>query len=780
MTKPLIIVESPTKAKAIKKYMGGAYQVKASVGHIKDLPVSKLGVDIEKNFEPTYQIIKGKKKVVDELVDAASKSGTVYIATDPDREGEAIAWHLAEEIASGGECEEAPHPKAKKGSAKKSAPKATAKPKAKTKGTKICRVLFHEITPKAVKEAIDHPVQIDKKLFEAQQARRILDRLVGYKISPILWKKVQRGLSAGRVQSVAVRIICEREAAIKAFVPQEYWSVIAALEGSTPPKFDAKLASKAGKKIEIGNKGQADSIVSDLKKADYTLSKITRQERKRNAVPPFTTSKLQQEAARKLGFSAKKTMTLAQQLYEGIDLGDGMVGLITYMRTDSVRLSDQAIADARAYVTAKFGAEYLPESPNVFKNKRGAQDAHEAIRPTSTQYAPDEVKSFLDKDQNRLYELIWKRFIASQMKPAVYDQTAFDITAGDYVLRATGQVMKFAGFMSVYLEGVDEKEEKDEEENPTLPELKEGEKLRLHGITPNQHFTQPPPRFTEASLVKELEEQGIGRPSTYASIMSNIQDKNYVEKLQGRFFPTRLGGVVNDLLVENFPDVLDIKFTAQMEEELDDVEEGRRTWTSALDDFYGPFSKTLKKAEKQMENLKAQAISTDIKCETCGQPMVIKWGRHGEFLACSAYPACKTTREIVRDEAGKVSAKEQVKIEEKCEKCGAQMILKRGRFGQFLACSKYPDCKSTKAIGIGVKCPDCGADVVSRRGRQGRSFYGCSKYPACKFVSWDKPMNEECPNCHGKFLVEKYSKAEGPSIACPNKECGYKRPKGNA
>lgn len=765
MTKSLIIVESPTKAKAIKKYMGSAFTVKASVGHVKDLPVSKLGVDVEKNFEPTYQIIKGKKKIVDEIVAAAALASNVYLATDPDREGEAIAWHLAEEIRG----HKPEVKKGKKGAGKKQKAKKAA-------GPRVQRVLFHEITPKSVKEAIAKPVELDKNLFDAQQARRILDRLVGYKISPILWDKVQRGLSAGRVQSVAVRIICEREAEIKAFVAQEYWSVVASLEGGTPPPFEAKLIEAAGKKVEIKNKGEADKIVTELGKSTFTLSKITRQERRRHPVPPFTTSKLQQEAARKLGFTTKRTMMLAQQLYEGIELGDGgIVGLITYMRTDSVRVSESAIAEARAHIAEKYGAETLPEGPNYYRNKRGAQDAHEAVRPTSLEYTPEYVKGFLDKDQARLYELIWKRFLASQMNSAVYDQTIFNIAAGSYLLRATGQVMKFAGFMSVYLEGVDVEGERDEEENPTLPELTEGEKLKLHELKPNQHFTQPPPRFTEASLVKELEEQGIGRPSTYSSIMSTIQEKNYAKKEQGKFFPTQLGGIVNDLLVQNFPEILDVKFTAQMEEELDDVEEGKRKWTSALEDFYGPFAKTLARAGRQMKNLKKQAIETDVICEKCGQKMVIKWGRHGEFLACSKYPDCKSTREFVRDDDGNIKLKEKETTTEICEKCGAPMLIKRGRFGKFLACSGYPECKTTKSIGVGVKCPDCGGEVVTRRGKGGRSFYGCGNYPNCKFVSWDKPVPEACPKCGNPYLVEKYSKKDGASVGCPKKECGFKK-----
>ena len=764
MTKSLIIVESPTKAKAIKKYMGSAFVVKASVGHIKDLPRSKLGVDVENDFEPTYQTIKGKKKVVDEIVNAAKSCDKVYLATDPDREGEAIAWHIAEEIR--GISKTKPKPKSSK--TKKDAGKKI----------EVSRVLLHEITPKAVKAAIAAPAKLDSNLYESQQARRILDRLVGYKISPILWKKVGRGLSAGRVQSVAVRIICEREQEIKNFKAEEYWSILVNLEGSKAPAFESKLNKIEDKKPEIGSKADADSILKDLKGTKYTLDKITRQERKRHPVPPFTTSKLQQEAARKLGFSAKKTMMLAQQLYEGVDLGDGIVGLITYMRTDSVRVSEDALNEVRKYIEERFGKESLPEKPNVYKNKKGAQDAHEAIRSTAVENSPDSVKNFLSKDQLRLYDLIWKRFIASQMTSAVYDQTIFDITTASqkkYQFRSTGQVMKFAGFMSVYMEGVDEEAEKDEEENPTLPLLNEGEDLKLHKIIPNQHFTQPPPRFTDASLVKELEEKGIGRPSTYASILSVIQDKHYVNKELKRYFPTRLGEIVNDLLVENFPDILDVKFTAQMEEELDDVEEGKLKWVDALRDFYKPFSKTLKKAEKEMTNLKAQATPTDVTCEKCGKPMVVKWGRHGEFLACSAYPDCKSTREFVRDDSDNIKIKVAEETDEKCEKCGADMVVKRGRFGKFLACSKYPECKTTKAIGIGVKCPECGCDLVSRRSRKGRNFYGCSGYPKCNFATWSKPVAEECPNCKNPYLEEKYSKESGVQIVCPKKECGFKK-----
>lgn len=745
MVQSLVIVESPAKARTIKKYLGRGYQVMASIGHVKDLPEKELGVDIEKNFTPNYVVIRGKQKVLKKIVDTAKKVDEVYLAPDPDREGEAIAWHIGEEITKA------------------------------AKKTKIHRILVNEITEKAIKDAIAHPATLDKNLFDAQQARRILDRLVGYKISPILWKKVRRGLSAGRVQSVAVRIICEREAAIAAFVPKEYWSVVAHLEGKKPPPFEAKLVKIKGENADIPNEKNAKNIVAALEKLPFILEKITKSERKRNPTPPFITSKLQQEAARKLGFTAKKTMALAQQLYEGVELGDaGLVGLITYMRTDSPRVSDTAIDTVRAYIAERYGPASLPPEPNRYKSKRGAQEAHEAVRPTSLSYPPEVVEPYLEKDALRLYDLIWKRFIASQMNPAIFDQTAFDVSAGSYLLRATGQIMRFPGFMAVYMEGVDEEQAKDEEENPTLPELSEGETLKLLGLAPNQHFTQPPPRFSEASLVKELEELGIGRPSTYAAILSTIQEKDYASKVEGRFRPTELGKLVNELLVQSFPDILDVKFTAQMEEELDDVEEGKRSWTSTLDDFYGPFKKTLETAAKQMRDVKKQQVVTEYRCENCGSPMVIKWGRHGEFLACSRYPECKTTREFKRTEEGGIKLAEQRTTEEKCEVCGSPMVVRRGRFGEFLACSRYPECKTTKSISLGVKCPECGGDLVARRSRKGKTFYSCSNYPKCKFALWNKPLPGPCPKCGHPILIEKYVKKTGENlIACPQKECGY-------
>jgi len=749
MGQSLVIVESPAKARTIKKYLGRSYQVLASVGHVKDLPEKELGVDIKNNFAPTYVVIRGKQKILKKIIDEASKVDDVYLAPDPDREGEAIAWHIGDEISK------------------------------KAKKTKVHRILFNEITEKAIKEAIVHPQLLDQKLFEAQQARRILDRLVGYQISPILWKKVRRGLSAGRVQSVAVRIVCEREAEINAFVSKEYWSIVAHLEGKNPPPFEAKLVKIKGENVEISNETTAKGILDELEKQPFVLQKITKSERKRNPTPPFITSKLQQEAARKLGFTAKKTMALAQHLYEGVEIGEaGLVGLITYMRTDSPRVSDSAIEAVRAYISERYGSPSLPSEPVRYKSKRGAQEAHEAIRPTSLSYPPEIVEPYLERDALRLYDLIWKRFVASQMNPAIFDQTAFDINAGPYMLRATGQIMRSPGFMAVYMEGVDEEQAKDEEENPTLPELSEGEKLRLLSLDPNQHFTQPPPRFTEASLVKALEELGIGRPSTYAAILSTIQDKDYVKKIEGRFWPTELGKLVNELLVGSFPAIIDVKFTAQMEEELDDVEEGKRTWIATLNDFYGPFEKSLKEAAKKMRDVKKQQVVTEYKCENCGSPMVIKWGRHGEFLACSRYPECKTTREFKRTEEGEIKLTEQKTTEEKCENCGSPMVVRRGRFGEFLACSRYPECKTTKSIGLGIKCPDCGGELVARRSRKGKTFYSCSNYPKCKFALWNKPYPGPCPKCGFAILTEKYVKKTGENlVACPQKECGYSAPK---
>jgi DNA topoisomerase-1 len=752
----LVVVESPTKAKTIKKYLGAGYVVKASVGHVMDLPKSKIGVDVENGFEPVYEVIESKKKVVAELKAAAKGAERILLATDPDREGEAIAWHVYEQL-------------------KKSKVPAS-------------RILFNEITKKAIQEAIQKPLQLNRDLYDAQQARRVLDRLVGYQISPILWKKVRRGLSAGRVQSVAVRLVVEREEEISKFVPVEYWSIEADLKAALPPQFRSKLIKVDGEKIELGSAEITTPLVEEVRKQSFVVADVIRKERRRNAPPPFITSKLQQDAANRLGFTAKKTMTLSQRLYEGVELGeDGQTALITYMRTDSVRLSPDAVIGAREYVTGRWGKDYLPAEPVQFKTKKSAQDAHEAIRPTSLEYPPEKVQPFLEKDMYRLYELIWNRFIACQMVPAVFDQTTADISAGRATFRATGQILKFPGYLAVYGQEAEqpqeeagaEKMEGDDEEkgdvSRQLPPLAAGDKLQLVEIIPEQHFTQPPPRFTEASLVKELEEKGIGRPSTYAAILSTIQDKEYVEKKERGFFPTELGKIVTELLLQSFPSVMDVEFTAKMEEELDDVEEGKIVWQKVLGEFYGPFKKTLATAEAQMRDVKREEKPTDLVCEKCGSPMVIKWGRMGRFLACSGYPDCKNTKDFI-EEDGKIKVVEDIPTEEVCPTCGKAMVNKRGRFGRFLACSDYPTCKTTRPITLkGVVCPDCGGGLAERKSRFGKSFFGCVNYPNCKFAAWDRPIPGPCPQCNKPYLLQKYTKRDGAFIACPDKECGYRR-----
>ncbi len=753
----LVVVESPAKAKTIKKYLGPGYMVKASVGHIKDLPKSKMGVDIENDFRPEYLVIKGKEKVLEELKKHAEAAEKVFLATDPDREGEAIAWHISEEIGK----------------------------------KEVHRVLFNEITKKAVQQAIENPTKLNRDNYDSQQARRILDRLVGYQISPILWKKVRRGLSAGRVQSVAVRLVVEREKEIKAFVPQEYWTIDAELEASAPPPFRARLVKLDGQKVEIKDQATASAIAKELNGAEFTVAKVDKRERKRNPPAPFITSKLQQEAANRLHFTAKKTMTLAQRLYEGVELGEeGSVALITYMRTDSVRLSNDAVAQVRAFIGEKFGGEFLPDEPNVYKSKKSAQDAHEAIRPTSLEYPPERVKPFLEPDMFRLYELIWNRFVACQMKPAVYDQTTAEISAGRATLRGSGSTLKFAGYLAVYGATPTPEEEAEREKGGEgeqveeapweLPPLSEGEKLKLiEPIEPEQHFTQPPPRFSEATLVKELEERGIGRPSTYASILSTIQEKKYVEKIEGRFRPTELGNITTEELVKAFPREMDVAFTADMEEKLDLVAEGQVEWHQMLRDFYQSFKEDLAKAEVLMRDVKREEIPTDIKCEKCKSQMVIRWGKMGRFLACSGYndPSinCKNTKDF-KEVDGKIVVVEDEPTDEVCDKCGRPMVIKRGRFGRFLACSGYPECKSSKPISIGVNCPECKVGYLSeRRSRRGKIFFGCNRYPECTFAAWDRPLPESCPSCNSPYLLAKYSKREGPYVACPNKECGYKR-----
>jgi len=765
----LVVVESPAKAKTIKKYLGRGFDVKASVGHVKDLPKSKIGVDVEKGFQPAYETIKGKTKVLSEIKRAARTASRVFLATDPDREGEAIAWHIAEELgAEGGDA-------------------------------RVRRVLFNEITKGAIQKAIEKPIDLDRKKFDSQQARRILDRLVGYQISPILWKKVRRGLSAGRVQSVAVRLVVEREREIEAFVPVEYWSLDADLAARVPPDFRARLAKVDGQKADLKDEAQTKGLLADLEGAKYVVASVEKKERRRNPPPPFTTAKLQQEASNRLGFSPKKTMTLAQRLYEGVELGDeGAVGLITYMRTDSVRLSTEAVDAARSFIGERFGKDHLPGEPNVFKTKsKQAQEAHEAVRPTAVERTPDQVAPFFEamgeRDMHRLYELIWSRFVACQMVPAVYDQTTAEISAARATFRATGSILKFPGYLAVYGAKPPEEEAGAEEDKTAengdregrekaqgdrlLPPLEEGMELRLLGLLPEQHFTQPPPRFNESSLVKEMEERGIGRPSTYAAILDTIQEKGYVEKLERQLKPTHLGVLVTDELVRAFPREMDVAFTAGMEERLDEIEDGNAGWQAVLGDFYDKFKEDLAKADEQMRNVKAQAIETDIACEKCGKTMVIKWGRNGEFLACPGYPECRNTMNFRREGEKILPEKEEdVPVEDKCPECGSAMVMKRGRFGKFLACTRYPECKGTKPLSIGVTCPKgCGGYITEKRSRRGRTFYGCSSYPKCDFVSWDRPKNEFCPQCGSTYLLDKYSKKTGPFIACPNKECGYRR-----
>lgn len=800
MAKNLVIVESPAKAKTISKYLGKQYLVKASLGHIKDLPKKDLAVAVEADFEPRYEIIEGKKKLISELKQAAKSADSVYLAADPDREGEAICYHLMEELGGKG-----------KG------------------GTKIFRVMFNEITPKAIKKAFEKPGHVDLRLVEAQQARRVLDRLVGYKISPLLWDKVRRGLSAGRVQTVALRLIVEREREIRAFQKKEYWTIDAHLQARKPPVLVARLIKRDGEQLEMANEEQAKNLVAQLEGAQFVVESVTTKEKRRNPVAPFITSTLQQEAARKLRFSVKRTMALAQRLYEGVELGqEGAVGLITYMRTDSTRVSDEALKEVRGFIAERFGGDYLPAAPNVFKAKKDIQDAHEAIRPTSVARTPESLEGLLAEDELKLYRLIWMRFVASQMTPALFDQTTIEVSAkgkdgATYSFRATGSVLKFPGFLAVYEEGKDQKDEEDEELKHRLPAVEQGQTLKLKALEPQQHFTEPPPRYTEASLVKELEANGVGRPSTYATILSTIQEREYVKKEGGRFVPTELGMVVTDLLVENFEDIFDVKYTARMEEELDEIEEGKLDWRMAMADFWQRLKQDLERAETEMTDIKRMEKPTDLTCEKCGKPMVIKWGRHGSFIACSGYPECTNTRELTVDLPDVDSAAlSEEGVEEYCENCGRPMVLKKGRFGQFYACSGYPDCKTTKQIGgeqrkdipleekcpncnsnlvvkfgrfgeftacsnypackyvkqktIGVACPQCkSGEIVERRSKRGRIFYGCNRYPECTFVAWGKPLEEQCPECGSSYLIEKWLKS-GPVAQCPNADCKYKRP----
>ncbi len=750
----LVVVESPAKAKTIGKYLGAGYVVKASVGHVRDLPKSKIGVDFENNFEPSYEVLEGKKKVVAEIRKAARENETVYLASDPDREGEAIAWHIAEEI--------------------------------KDVNTNYKRVLINEITKKGVNAAIAAPREIDMNKTDAQQARRILDRLVGYEISPILWNKVQRGLSAGRVQSVAVRLVCEREEEIKTFVPEEYWSVEATCvkEADTALPFNSRIWRWKNEKAEPKTEAEAHAIRDELAAGNATVSNVEKKERRKKAQAPFITSRLQQDAARKLRYSAKRTMALAQRLYEGVELGEeGPTGLITYMRTDSTRISDDAMTAVRDHIRDTYGPDYLPEEPNTYGNKDRAQDAHEAIRPTLMEWTPDRVATALAEhpegsELTKLYTLIWQRFVASQMVPAVYDATTVDMDRGEAQLRATGQILKFAGYTKVYevAETDDAKAEAAESADRLLPPLEVGDVIQLTEIRPEQHFTQPPPRYSEASLVKELEERGIGRPSTYASIMSTIADRGYVEKREARFFPTELGILVNGLLVQSFPEIVSSDFTAKMESDLDRVEEGSQDWRKLLGGFYEPFKIELETAKTEMRDVKREEIATEWVCEKCGKPMVIKWGRNGSFLACQGYPECRNTMEVVKNLDGTWEKVPPQTTDEICETCGAPMTVKRGRFGSFLACTKYPECKTTKPISLGVKCPrpGCGGFIAEKRSRRGKPFYGCSNWAKkqCDFVAWDKPIPQPCPTCGAKFVLKKETK-RGITLRCM--ECDWQQ-----
>ena len=862
MARSLVIVESPAKAKTINKYLGRNYLVKASYGHVMDLPKKTIGillpgqengkkkkkrkakagvpekkvarpvvVTAQNIFEPTYEVIPGKIKVIHDLQKAARGADAIYLAGDPDREGEAICAHLAEILGKpkkyadlGAHEEKVDDGKAPKPVAKKEPPKTNGAP------PKIYRVMFNEITQKAIRAAFEHPSEVNENLVDAQQARRVLDRIVGYKISPLLWNKVRRGLSAGRVQTVALRLIVEREQEIRAFIPKEYWTIHALLDAGTPPLFEAKLNKFKGEDIEVLNQEAADKVVAAVQKAKWQVASVAQKEKRRNAPPPFTTSKLQQAAYNRLRFTAKRTMSLAQKLYEGIELGnEGSVALITYMRTDSVRVSNDALDQVRAMIPERYGPSYLPEKPNFYKSKKDAQEAHEAVRPTDVLRAPEDVRPFLEDDLFKLYQLIWQRFVASQMLPAIFDQTTIDISAGDYTFRATGSVQKFDGYLRVYqtpVAGADrEDDEKDDEgEGRSLPQVREGQSLRLDQIRPDQHFTEPPPRYNDATLVKELEEKGIGRPSTYAAIISTIVEREYVTKDQGRFSPTMLGERVSVLLVKSFEDIFDVGFTARLEEELDEIEEGKLPWRQAVKEFWDPFVVDLDKADEQMLSYKA-GIPTGLKCEKCGEgellerisrhgfflgcnrypdcdyikdlspelpaeadgvakieycdncgkEMVIKRGRFGVFLACKGYPDCKTTRRLVS--GTRIARQPDVPLDEKCPLDDAQLLRRQGRFGDFIGCTNYPKCKYTRPITLGIKCPKCNEGEFVRRGISrgrgaGRIFYGCSRYPDCDFTTPHEPINEPCPKCGAPFLVEKRTK-QGNFRTCIKEGCDW-------
>jgi len=722
----LLIVESPTKTKTLKKFLGKDFELASTNGHIIDLPKSKLGVDIDNGFEPEFETIKGKAKILSELKKLGRQASEIYLAPDPDREGEAIAYHIANNLG-------------------------------KTKA-KVSRVTFNEITKQAVLDGIKNAGKIDTNLVFAQQARRVLDRLVGYKVSPLLWKTITYGLSAGRVQSVALRIICEREEEIANFVSEEYWTIDAEFIAGKFDKIIARLIKIDNNKPEIGSQEKSDKTCVDIKRQSFKVSAFKKGSLKRQSAPPFITSTLQQDAFAKLGYNNKKTMTIAQQLYEGIELGgEGQVGFITYMRTDSFRVAKVAIAEARKYIKEEFGEKYLPAKEKVYQSRKSAQDAHEAIRPTSPYRDPKAVKAYLNREQFRLYELIWSRFLASQMVDANYSTTTAEFTGGKYIFRASEQELVFDGYLKVYANGIN-----GEDEKKKIPELKDGQSVKLANLSPEQHFTQPPPRFNSGSLVKELEEKGIGRPSTYAQIITTLSARKYITLEKRRFQPTDLGKVVNKILVENFADIFNTDFTAEMESELDRIEDGSENWVSVLNEFYTPFKEDLDRVEANTKKIKKQTIEkTDEICDKCGSPMVIKYGRNGRFLACSAYPDCKNTKPL---------GNEVEKIDKKCPNCGSPMEIRQGRFGRFVACSRYPECKTTASVSTGVKCPEenCTGEILERKSRKGRVFYSCSRYPECNFSLWSKPVNHPCPACGYKFMVEKSTQAKGDHLYCPN------------
>ena len=729
MAKRLVIVESPAKAKTVHKFLGPDYLVKASMGHIRDLPKKEMGIDIEHDFKPKYEVIPEKKKTVSELRKSAKECESVFLAADPDREGEAICWHL--------------------------------KTLLKNFNKNINRVIFHEITKGAIGNAFSHAGEIDQGKIEAQQARRLLDRLVGYLISPLLWKKIGRGLSAGRVQSIAMRLICEREKEIRDFIPEEYWTVTAELEASQPPSFKANLVKIDDKKTKIEDDKSADKIVSELRDATYTLGNVDVKEKKKNPAPPYITSTLQQEGFRLYHFPVKRTMSIVQRLYEGMEIGEqGLVGLITYIRTDSVRVSDEAISGARKFITDNYSKEYAPVEPRIYKNKRRAQDAHEAIRPTTFSLPPEAVKPYLKKEEYNLYRIIWNRFISSQMSSAEVEETVFDISAGKYQFQAKGEVIKFDGFLA--LTAKEKKEEK------ILPKAEAGEKLKFLDLESKQNFTQAPPRFNEGSLVRELEAKGVGRPSTYAPIIATLQNRLYVVKEKGKFIPTDLGLFVTDFLIENFSDLMEYEFTVRLEEELDRISERELNWVDHLKSYYALLDKDLQQA-MEVESVKATGIPLEDVCPECGLKLVIKEGRYGRFKACSGYPDCEYKESLVK--------KEVKPLDETCPECGSQMVMRTGRYGPFVACSNYPKCKYVKKEkkDTGIPCPqECGGTIVRKKTRKGKIFWGCSKYPECEYATWDEPLPKPCPKCGRKFILRRNLIRGDPFLHCSNEECDYK------